>query len=90
MRGWAHCAQLVKAHRMIYDDLRSRDLRSTFDSDLLRSTYICFDADRREDRDGVISLFLAEILLNLFEKKVHIYVVRYFDFLFTPVTSSLT
>ena len=42
--------------------LRSRDLRSTFDLDLSRSTYTYFDADRREDHDGAISLFLAGIL----------------------------
>ena len=36
--------------------------------DLSRSTYICFDADRREDHDGAISLFLAGIPWKLFEK----------------------
>ena len=45
-REWSHCVQLVKAHRMIFlMTSRSRDLRSSFDLDLSRSTRICFDAD---------------------------------------------
>lgn len=48
--------------------LRSRDLRSTFDLDLSRSTYICFDADRLEDHDGAISLLLAGMVRKVFEK----------------------
>ena len=34
------CSARQGASNDIYDDLRSRDLRSTFDLDLLRSTYI--------------------------------------------------
>ena len=56
------CSARQGASNDIYDDLRSRDLRSTFDLDLSRSTCICFDADRLEDHDGAISLFLAGIL----------------------------
>ena len=68
-RGWSHCVQLVKTHRMIYMmTSRSRDLRSTFDLDLSRSTYISFDADWREDHDDALSLFLSWLIRKLFEK----------------------
>ena len=32
--------------------LRDLDLRSTFEADLSRSTYIWFDSSRRENHDG--------------------------------------
>ena len=40
--------------------LRSRDLRSPLDLDLMTSYYTYFDAYQREDLDGAVSFALAQ------------------------------
>ena len=80
-RAWSHYAQLIKMHRMIYNihvdlevTLRFRDLRSTFDLDLMRSTDAYSDSFQREDLDGARwcdGVFaLARLVQKLWAKKV--------------------
>ena len=48
--------------------LRSRDLRSPLDLDLMRSYYTYFDAYQREDLDGAVSFALAQLVESYWQK----------------------
>ena len=70
--------------------LRSRDLRSPLDLDLMRSYCTYFDVYQREDLGGALSFALAHLVQKLLRKKNSLALRSHnFDF-FTPVTSFLT
>ena len=78
-RATAPCmVSLCSAHQDASNDihfdlevtLRSRDLRSPLDLDLLRSWYTCFDAYEREDFDGALSFALTQFGQKLLAKKL--------------------
>ena len=69
--------------------LRSRDLRSPVDLDLMRSYYTYFDAYQREDLDDALSFALAHLVQKLLAKKPLLSGTAIFTFL-TLVTSFLT
>ena len=48
--------------------LRSRDLRSTIDLDLIRSSYTHFDVYRREDLNGTVIFAPARLVQKLLSK----------------------
>ena len=48
-------------HFDIQVTLRSRDLRSSLDLDLMRSSYTYVDMYQREDLDGAIIFYLAQL-----------------------------
>ena len=50
--------------------LRSRDLRSTIDLELMRSSYKYVDAYRREDFNGIVIFALTWIVQKLLAKKL--------------------
>ena len=59
--------------------LRSRDLRSPLDLDLLRSRYTCFDAYEQEDFDGALSFALTQLGQKLLAKNSFALRSRHFD-----------
>ena len=60
-------------------NLRSRDLRSPLDLDLMRSLYTYFDAYEREDLDGALSFALAHLVQKLTQNFLALR-SRHFDF----------
>ena len=89
-REWPHCVQLIKTHRMICIlTLRSRNLRSPLDLDLMRSWYTYFDAYQRKDLDCAVSF--AQTQFKSYWKKTcsQISSAAILTFL-TPVTSFFT
>ena len=50
---------MIYIHIDLEVTLRLRDLRSTIDLDLMRSSYTYFDAYRREDLDGAVMFALT-------------------------------
>ena len=48
--------------------LRSRDMRSHLDIDLMRQLCIHFDAYQRKDLDGAVSFALAQLVQKLLAK----------------------
>ena len=72
--------------------LRSRDLRSTVDLDLMRSSYVYvstyFDARQREDLDGAVIFSLAQLVQKLLTKTPVSSSAAILTFI--PVTSFLT
>ena len=58
---WSRCVSIAETHRLICSmtylthqvDLGDLDLRSNFDIDFLRPTWVYFAASRREEDDGV-------------------------------------
>ena len=85
----AHQAASNDIHFDLEVTLRSRDLRSPLDLDLMRSYYTYFDAYQQEDLDGALSFALAHLVQKLLSKNSLVRKCRDFDFL-TPVTSFLT
>ena len=69
--------------------LRSRGLRSTFELDLVRSSYTFFDAYRGEKLDGTAIFVLAWLVQKLLAKNSLVLSASILTFL-TPVTSFLT
>ena len=63
----AHQAASNDIHFDLEATLRSRDLRSPLDLDLMRS-YTYFDAYQREDLDGALSFALAHLVQKLLAK----------------------
>ena len=60
--------------------LRSRDLRSPLDLDLMTSRYTYFDAYQRGDLDGALSFALAQLVQKLLAKNSLVLKYRHFDF----------
>jgi len=78
------CSAHQAASNDIYVDLevtlRSRDLWSPLDLDLMRSWYTYFDAYQREDLDGALSFALAHLVQKLLVKNSLALSRRHFDF----------
>ena len=85
----AHQAASNDIHFDLEVTLRSRDLRSPLDLDLMRSYYIYFVAYQREDLDGDLSFALAHLVQKLLAKTPLLSGAAILTFL-TPVTSFLT
>ena len=64
--AWSQCVHLNDASNDIHFDLkltlRSRNLRSPLDLDLMRSYYTYFDTYQREDLDGALSFALTQLV----------------------------
>ena len=76
----AHQAASNDIHFDLEVTLRSRDLRSPLDLDLLRSLYTCFDAYERENFDGALSFALTQLGQKLLAKNSLALRSRHFDF----------
>ena len=64
--------------------LRSRDMRSPLDLDLMRSWYTYFDAYQREDLDGALTFALTQLVQKLLATNSLALRSRHFDF-FLPL-----
>ena len=82
----AHKDKSNGIHFGIEITLSSRDLRSPFDLDLMRSSYTYFDAYQRQDLDGAVFV-LAWLVEKLLAKNTLVLMCRDFDFLTHDVTS---
>ena len=69
--------------------LRSRDLRSTGELDLMRSSYTYSDAYQREELDGAVIFALTRSVKKLLEK-TSLSSSATISNMFTPVTPFLT
>ena len=76
----AHQAASKNIHCDLEVTLRSRDLRSPLDLDLMRSYYTYFDAYQREDLDGALSFALAYFVQKVLVKNSLALRSRHFDF----------
>ena len=76
----AHQAASNDIHFDLEVTLRSRDLRSPLDLDLMRSYYTYFDAYQQEDLDGALSFALAHLVQKLLAKNSLALRSRHFDF----------
>ena len=76
--GWSQCVSLAKTHHLIckmtylghHVTSRDLELRSHLDITFYRSTFIYFDASRRDEHDGVSNISLALLIKKLFAKKM--------------------
>ena len=83
---WHQNVCLAKAHRLICNitylnhhvTLTWDDLRSNFEIDISRSSSICFEPARRENRIDVKIIALSLLLQNLFTTNCF-HINRYFD-----------
>ena len=72
--GWSQCVSLAKTYRLIckmtylghHVTSRDLDLRSNLDITFYWSTFIYFDASRREEHDGVSHISLTLFVQKLF------------------------
>ena len=97
-RATAPCmVSLCSAHQDASNDihfdlevtLRSRDLRSPLDLDLIISFYTYFDAYQREDLDGALNFALTQLVQSYWQKTPLFSSAAILTFL-TPVTSFFT
>ena len=61
--------------------LRSRDLRSPLQLDLMRSSYACSDAYQQQDLDSVIIFVLTQLVKHIIGKKSLVFKCPFFTFL---------
>ena len=76
----AHQAASNDIHFDLEVTLRSHDLRSPLDLDLMRSYYTYFDAYQREDLDGALSFALAHLVQTILTQSSLTLRSRHFDF----------
>ena len=76
----AHQAASNDIHFDFEVTLRSRDLRSSLDLNLMRSYYTYLDAYQQEDLDGALSFSLAHLVQKLLAKNSLALRSRHFDF----------
>ena len=68
---WLHVPdQLRWIHANLAVTIRSRDLRSTVDHDLMRLSHTCFDAYYWKEVNGIVNFVLARLVQKFLAKKL--------------------
>ena len=78
----AHQYESNDTHFDLQVTLRSRDLRSTGDLDLMRSPHAYTDAYQREDLDGIVAFALAWLVQKILTNSYLFLKCRYFGFFY--------